>query len=207
MPTSLAMHDMGLATVIGEDKDYTGKALSVQTKIMMGRLRKWDERSMRSIEERNLKQAFYELDKLKGKLAINDNVVEQAAYIYRKILEKRMIRGRRIQVLVVSSLYAACRLYEIPKTLKDIAASANVKRKDIARCYRMIVKVLDLQMPIADPVKCVNRIASNAGISERAKRTAIDILKRAEEAKISAGKNPMALAAGALYLASIMHRE
>ena len=53
---------------------------------------------------------------------------------------------------------------------------------------------LDFKMPVVDPVKCVARIASKAGLSEKTKRKALEILKRAEEGKISAGKDPMGLA-------------
>ena len=43
-------------------------------------------------------------------------------------------------------------------------------------------------MPVVDPVKCVARIASKGGITEKTKRKALEILKKAEEGKISAGK-------------------
>ena len=43
-------------------------------------------------------------------------------------------------------------------------------------------------MPVVDPVKCVARIASKAGLTEKTKRKALEILKKAEEGKISAGK-------------------
>ena len=43
--TSLTMHDKGLSTVIGTNKDSTGKALSSKTKYEFNRLRTWDQRS------------------------------------------------------------------------------------------------------------------------------------------------------------------
>ncbi|MGH9988038.1 MAG: transcription initiation factor IIB, partial [Nitrososphaeraceae archaeon] len=69
------------------------------------------------------------------------------------------------------------------------------------------IRELDLKMPVVDPVKCVARIASKAGLSEKTKRKALEILKRAEEGKISAGKDPMGLAAAALYVACVMNGE
>ena len=62
-------------------------------------------------------------------------------------------------------------------------------------------------MPVVDPVKCVARIASKAGLSEKTKRKALEILKKAEEGKISAGKDPMGLAPPALYVACVMNGE
>ena len=60
---------------------------------------------------------------------------------------------------------------------------------------------LDSAMPVVDPIECVPGIANRAVISERTKRHATKILKLAEQHKISAGKDPMGLAAAALYVA------
>jgi len=209
VPTSLAMHDMGLATIIGPaDRDSTGKPLSASMKSTIERLRTWDSRSqVHEPVDRNFRQAFSELDRLKDKLAVGDNVIEKTAYIYRKALEKGLVRGRSISALIASALYASCRDTETPRTLKDIANASNIKRKDIARCYRLLLRELGLKMPVVDPIKCVARIASKAGLSEKSKRDASKILKRAEEMKISAGKDPMGLAAAALYIACVTNGE
>ncbi|MGQ0772695.1 MAG: transcription initiation factor IIB [Nitrososphaerota archaeon] len=209
VPTSLAMHDMGLATIIGQaDKDATGKPLSSTMRSTIERLRTWDSRSqVHEPVDRNFRQAFSELDRLKDKLAVGDAVVEKAAYIYRKALEKRLVRGRSISALIASALYAACRDTETPRTLKDIGNASNIKRKDIARCYRLLLRELSLKMPVVDPIKCVARIASKAELSEKTKRDAAKILKTAEENKISAGKDPMGLAAAALYVACVTNGE
>ncbi len=209
VPTSLAMHDMGLATIIGPaDRDSTGKPLSASMKSTIERLRTWDSRSqVHEPVDRNFRQAFSELDRLKDKLAVGDNVIEKTAYIYRKALEKGLVRGRSISALIASALYASCRDTETPRTLKDIANASNIKRKDIARCYRLLLRELGLKMPVVDPIKCVARIASKSGLSEKSKRDASKILKRAEEMKISAGKDPMGLAAAALYIACVTNGE
>jgi len=112
---------------------------------------------------KNLRQAFNELDRLADKLSVSENVVERAAYIYRKALEKGLVRGSKYKWLsLAASLYAACRALEIPRTLKDIAAVSSIKKKDIARCYRLILRELDIKMPIIDPIKSVSRIGSKS---------------------------------------------
>jgi len=203
--TSLTMHDMGLSTIIGKaNKDATGKPLSSGVKSSIERLRTWDSRSQaHSSADRNLRQALNEMDKLKDKLALTNAVVEKAAYIYRKAMERKLVRGRSIQGLVAACLYASCRNTETPRTLDDIAKGINIRRKDVARCYRLIFRELDLKMPVVDPVKGVSRIASLAGLSEKSKRKAIVILNQAKKEGIVAGKDPMGIAAAALYLACI----
>ena len=208
-PTSLTMHDMGLATIINPvNKDASGRPLAASMKSTIERLRTWDSRSqVHEPVDRNFRQAFSELNRLKDKLAISDAVIEKAAYIYRKALEKGLVRGRSISALMASALYAACRDTATPRNLKDVEHAANIKRKDIARCYRLLVKELDLKMPVTDSVQCVSRIASKIGIAEKTKRHATNVLKQAKKNEVSAGKDPMGLAAAALYLACVKNNE
>jgi len=207
--TSLTMHDMGLSTVIGAaNKDATGKPLSASVKSSIERLRTWDSRSQaNSSAERNLRQALNEMDKLKDKLALTSAVIEKAAYIYRKAMEKKLVRGRSIHGLVAACLYASCRNTETPRTLDDIANGINIRKKDVARCYRLIYRELELKMPVVDPVKGVSRIASIAELGEKTKRKAIIILNEARRTGLTAGKDPMGIAAAALYIACISTGE
>ena len=208
-PTSLTMHDMGLATIINPiNRDASGKPLTASMKGTIERLRTWDSRSqVHEPVDRNFRQAFNELNRLKDKLAISNAVIEKAAYIYRKALEKGLVRGRSISALMASALYAACRDTETPRNLKDVEEAANIKRKDIARCYRLLIKELELKMPVINSIQCVSRIASQLGIAEKTKRHAVKVLKQAQVKEISAGKDPMGLAAAALYLACVKNDE
>lgn len=203
--TTLTRHDRGLSTVISPfDKDSSGNPLSPSMKSSLKRLRQWDNRSrVKTNDERNLQQALLELTKIKEKLSLPDAIAEKASYIYRKALEKKLIRGRSIAALIAAALYAACRESETPRTLQEIASSMGIKRKELSANYRLIFKELDLKMPVIDSISCIPKIASNADLSEKTKRYAMKILKKAEKQNALAGKHPMGLAAAALYLASI----
>jgi transcription initiation factor TFIIB len=209
IPSSLARHDMGLSTVIGRtDKDASGRAIDISMRSTMGRLRAWDFRTQaHSPTERNLRQAFSELDRLKDKLGLSDAAVEKTAYIYRKAQERGLVRGRTISAMVGAAIYIACRETGTSRTLKDIAEIGNIKRKDLARIYRIVVMELDLKIPMIDPMKCIVRVANRANLSERTKRMAMSIMKNVTKSGISAGKDPMGLAASVLYLACLNSGE
>jgi len=208
-PSTLSKHDMGLSTVMGYGfRDAARKTLAYATKSMIHRMRTWDRRSMiHKSSDRNLSIALSELSRLADKLNVSDFVVEHAAYTYRKALERGLVRGRSISGMISASLYEACRNTNTPRTLKDIAVIVNMKKKDVAKYYRLLVRELGLVIPVVDPVKCVSRIASRVRLSERTQRKAFEILNTAKESKTSAGKDPTGLAASALYLASTMARE
>ena len=74
-PTSLTMHDMGLATIISPaNKDASGRPLTSSMRSTIERLRTWDSRSqVHEPVDRNFRQAFSELNRLKDKLAISDH--------------------------------------------------------------------------------------------------------------------------------------
>jgi len=204
-PTSLTKHDMGLSTVINpQNRDSTGKPLTASMRSAITRLRTWDSRSqVRQTDYKNLRQAFTELSRLKDKVSVPANVLEKAAYIYRKGLEKDLIRGRSISGMIAASLYAACRDTETPRTLREITYAANVKRNDVSRCYRLLVKELDLKMPVVDSIQCIAKISSKLKIPEKTKRYAAKVLKYAQDRKESSGKDPMGLAASALYISCV----
>jgi transcription initiation factor TFIIB len=209
MPTSLARHDRGLATIIGlTDRDASGQVLDAAMRTTMERLRTWDFRTQTNTStDRNLRQAFSELDRLKDKLGLSDAVIEKTAYIYRKVQERGLIRGRTISAVLAGAAYIACREMGFPRTLKDITAISNIKQRYIAQAYRSLIMELDLKIPLVDPIKCIIRIANNAKISEKTRRQAIDIMHDIIKSGISAGKDPMGLAAAVLYLSCLKTDE
>ena len=204
--TSLTMYDKGLSTVIGTNKDFSGNPLSSKTKYEFNRLRTWDQRS-KSRNTATLSKAFTLLHGMKTKLGIPDNVVENAAYIYRKTVNAKLTRGRTMASLISASLYAACRENNIPRTLDDIAAAGNVERRILSRDLRTLIKKLGLNLKQYDTSSFISKISNNMNLKEKTKRDAFEILKRCEKEQITAGKHPVAQAAASLYISCIMNGE
>ena len=205
MPTSLARHDKGLATIIGRtNKDASGQVLDAAMRTTMERLRTWDFRTQaHTSTDRNLRQAFSELDRLKDKLGLPDSVIEKTAYIYRKVQERGLVRGRTISSVLAAAAYIACREMGMSRTLDDIAHLNNIKHKELARTFRLLVLELDLKVPMIDPMKCVVKVANKAKLSEKTKRKAMNIMHDIIKSGVSAGKDPMGLAGSVIYMSSI----
>jgi transcription initiation factor TFIIB len=209
VPTSYSVHDKGLSTAISQvDRDAFGRKLPLATRLQMWRLRKWQIRSrVHSSIDRNLAQAMSELDRLTSKVNIPPQTKEKAAVIYRKALDKGLVRGRTINSIAAAALYAACRKSGTPRTLREIAEASLVDKKDVARCYRLLLQKLEFQMPFADPLMYVSKIAEKNEISGKVQGSAIAILREARRTRVAAGKDPMGLAAAALYIACLQHNE
>jgi len=209
IPTSYSVHDKGLSTAIGRvDRDAFGRKLPLSTRLQMWRLRKWQIRSrVHSSVDRNLAQAMAELDRLSDKVYAPGPVKEKAAVVYRKALDRGLVRGRSIAAIAAAALYAACRTSETPRTLREIADASLVDKKDVARCYRLLLRELNIRMPIADPLTYVSKIAEMTGISGQTQGRAIKILGEAKRKRAASGKDPMGLAAAALYIACLQSNE
>jgi len=209
MPESLARHDMGLSTMMGrEDRDASGNKLDPSMLTRMNRLATWDKRSqLHTPKDRSLSQAFFQLDVLKDKLRLSDGIVEKTAYIYRKAQSNNLTRGRTISGVLAAAVYIACREMGAHRTLDDISTACNVTRKEVSKNFRVLHTRLNLKIPQQDPMKCIAKVANIAKLSEKTKRMAAEIMSNAMKEQISAGKDPMGLAASVLYLSSIKTGE
>ena len=170
------------------------------------RLRAWDFR-VKGRDDRSLRHAFMELDRLRGALRLSDVIVEKIAYIYRRAQERGLVRGKTIRAVLGAAIYIVQREMGISGTRGDIIKATSTKEKDLARAYRIILRELDLKVPMLDPIKCISRVANKANISERTKRRAMDMTHNVIKNGLAAGKNPMGLAASLLYLACVSRGE
>src|SRR5216683_2943132 len=158
------------------NRDAYGRQLSPETRMEMLRLRKWQIRTrVHSSSDRNLAQAMAELDRLTDRLHIPAPIKESAAIVYRKALDSGLVRGRSIAAIAAASLYAACRSSETPRTLKEVSAASRIKKKDVARCYRLLLRELEMSMPVEDPVRCISKIARRAEITIQTQQSAIQV--------------------------------
>ena len=208
-PMSLAQHDMGLNTIIGKtNKDSSGRDIDPFMHSTMQRLRMWDFRSQaHTSADRNLMRAFSELSRQRDKLGLSDAMIDKTAYIYRKALEKGLVRGRSTSAILAAAIYIACREMGAARSLKEIGEITGVKRKVISRSYLMLVQEVGMVMPVIDPMGCIAKIANKARVSEKSKRMAIDTMKELVNTETSAGKHPMSLAATILYLSCMRNDE
>lgn len=208
-PSTLTLHDKGLSTIIDwRDRDAMGKKLSPQKRAEAYRLRKWQIRMrVHSSLDRNLAYAMNELDRISSQLGVQKTIKETAAIIYRRSIEKKLIRGRSIEAMITASMYTACRLSKIPRTLDEFAINSRINKRDLGRCFRLILRELQLNIPIPRPISFVSRFANELKISGQSQQIAIDILERAKKIGITAGKDPTGLAAASLYVATLANGE
>ena len=208
-PTTQLMHDKGLSTTIGwQNKDAKGNPISSTKRAQLQRLRAWDERfRTKNALERNLKQAFTEIDRMASALGLPSSTRETAGVIYRRAVEEELLPGRSIESMATACLYAAARQHGIPRTLGGITTVSRVEELPVQRAYRYMSRELGLGIEPTDPTKYVHQFASTLEVSDEAERVARDLLATAKAQGVHSGKSPPGLAAAAIYAAAHLTNE
>ncbi|MGI0058600.1 MAG: transcription initiation factor IIB, partial [Nitrosotalea sp.] len=202
---SLTMFDMNMTTVIS-DRDSMGRSLSRATKNEFYRLKMLNTRSI-TPRNKTLRSALLFLNLLQMKLGMPNSVAENSAHLYRKAMRARMTVGRKSKNLMCACVYASCKQGGIPRSILEISLKSSIGRKEIARTYRTLIEKFDLSVVPFGSKEFLTRIANEAQISEKSQRHALEILCAAEDAGLTLGKNPKALAAASLYLACVLNVE
>ncbi len=205
MPRSLAVGDMGLHTLISKDPRSVKGKISREKKCQIIRISRWQSRINDSSTRRNLNQAMGILSSLCSHMHIPRNVREQTALYYRKALKADLVRGRSIENITAACLYAACRQMRTQRSLREIAEYTSTDSKNLARCYKKIRRFLKLEVPRQHAQNKVPKIAGKIGVGQQVQRNAVEILRDAEELRVTSGKRPSGLAAGALYISCMQY--
>jgi len=203
-PLTPLLHDLGLTTGLGTGvKDAAGRSMTGVEQEKADRLRVWQTRTrVAGSGERNLATATRYLSHLSDQLNLPRNILVRAAQIYREALDAGLVRGRPINAITAAAIYASCRDSGLPRTLKEVALKAGVKKKEVARSYRMLVRYTEKRMPVSDPILYVSKVAGRLQVKPQVEQATIKLLKKAMELKVTAGKDPMGLVAAALYMAT-----
>jgi transcription initiation factor TFIIB len=203
-PRKVSLFDMGLSTdFYPYGRDARGSPLSAKNRARFKRWRKWNNRNrITNSDNRNFSRAFNELDKICSQLHIPRGAKEAAAMLYRKARKAGVTKGCSINGMITACVYAVCRLWKIPKTRRDILAASPVEdRQELGTCFKRLLK-LDVDIPTTEPQDYITKYTSELGLPQKVATNARKLLDLVGDTKIAVGRNPMGVAAAALYIVS-----
>ncbi len=188
-PISILLPDMGLSTIIDKSNIKSPD---------LKRAAKWNSRM--TWDKRNMLIATTELKRIASNLNLPNHVKKAAIRLYIEAFKKKLLRGRSINGMVAACLYFACRERKIPRTLQEILDETAVNAKNVRRCYRTLIRELNLKAPSTDPISLVPRFVAELGLDAEAENSSINVLNKFISKFSTSGKDPKGLCAGALYL-------
>lgn len=157
--------------------------------------------------EENLRKAFSSIERVANRINLDVSVINLAESTYEQYIDQREYPIDDIEDTALACLYIAAKLKSNPITPEDIAEKDPVTtdRKTLLRRSKDITSDLSLNIEeLHNTSSFVDRICdtlddADDSIRERAK----EIVEIAKEGNVISGKKPAAVAAAAVYNASL----
>lgn len=147
-----------------------------------------------------LVQFVQEMNALADTLNLTAEIKGRAASIVTDAAAMRFCRVTTRPILAAAALYVACREQMNPTTLRELAQASGTSPKEVGRCYTTILERMHIARPGLDDRGYVRHLVLRQGPPGEVYSLSEDIIKRSTLAGIC-GRNPMTLAAAALYIA------
>jgi transcription initiation factor TFIIB len=195
-------------TFIKDDRSTSSKTVSPENRNRINRLMVIDRRLRADDEDPYvLRIAIHEINRLVQSMHLPDYIKNIAENVYRNAQKEGLVARGTITGFAAASVYAACRMQGLPRTLNKFSEVSSDSVKDISRMYRILLSELNLSVELDNPLKHLSRIASALSLSHNSERLAAKILEVIIKSNGHIGKTPKGLAASALYIACKENRE
>jgi len=197
-PLTRSRHDRGLSTEIGRSTRLKGRK-----RRRVARMRRQHNRTkIGSKAERNQVYGFTEVRRLVGALGLSDHVRDRACVLFESAQEEDLLRGRSLEGFAAAAVYATCRTSDVSRTVEEVTADAKATRAELRAAYDALNRELGLPTGPIDPREYVPRFASDLDVPDAVERRARELVERAHEEGLVAGRNPAGVAAACLYTAA-----
>lgn len=86
--------------------------------------------------------------------------------------------------------------------LLEICAVSRISKKEIGRCFKLILKALETSVDLITTGDFMSRFCSNLCLPKQVQMAATHIARKAVELDLVPGRSPISVAAAAIYMAS-----
>ena len=180
-----------------------------------------------SSSDRALVNAFKEISNMADRINLPRTIVDRANNLFKQVHDGKNLKGRSNDAIASASLYIACRQEGVPRTFKEICAVSKISKKEIGRCFKLILKALETSVDLITTGDFMSRFCANlskwnicksnfmhllnlnciffllpSGLPSTVQKAASHIARKAVELDIVPGRSPISVAAAAIYMAS-----
>jgi len=160
------------------------------------------QRKQMNSSDRQLISAFKVIGEMCERIHLAKSIKDQADLFYTKALETKQLKGKNSEAVAAACLYIACRKEGVPRTFKEICAVSRVGKKEIGRCYKLILKALETNLDLITSADYMSRFCGNLNLPTYIQTAATHIARKAADDQLVAGRSPISIAAAAIYMAS-----
>ncbi|XP_050072413.1 transcription initiation factor IIB-like [Anopheles maculipalpis] len=145
---------------------------------------------------------FAEISTMAERINAPKSIVNHAKNLFKRVQEVQELRHRSMDAKATACLYIACRQEVVPRTFKELCAVSSVSKKEIGRCFKLIVKTLATSLELITSNDFMSRFCTNLRLPMVVQQSATHIAQTAIKMDIVSGLSPISVAAAAIYMAS-----
>eukprot|EP00771_Trimastix_marina_P000752 gnl/Trimastix_PCT/1782.p1 GENE.gnl/Trimastix_PCT/1782~~gnl/Trimastix_PCT/1782.p1 ORF type:complete len:326 (-),score=73.67 gnl/Trimastix_PCT/1782:112-1089(-) len=194
------LNDSGLSTMIGRT-DSNGNQIG------SGNLHRYQTNSSLNSSDRNLLNAFREVNRMAERMNIPQAIRDRACELYKQVEERESMRGRSTDGVIAASLYIALRSAGVPRTFKEICALTTVPKRDVGRAYKFIIRVLGTRLQTIEAGNYMARFCSSLNLPKQLVRVCRAVAETSSELGIVMSRSPISVAAAVIYMVSQLSSE
>ncbi|KAL7671653.1 hypothetical protein ACOME3_006544 [Neoechinorhynchus agilis] len=143
-----------------------------------------------------------QMEKIAESLKIPRLITDQAKGILKRIKDAKPLRGRPEDAIVAACLYIACRQEKAPRTLKEICLVSSANTRDIGKCFKKILSLIDDNVGTVRSQDFIPRFCSRLNMKSEAQDIVRHLSKRVVQLELVDGRAPDTVAAACILMAS-----
>ena len=155
-----------------------------------------------SSSDRTLINAFKSISNMCDRINLPKTITDRANTLFKMVHDGKSLKGRSNDAIASACLYIACRQEGVPRTFKEIVAVSTVSKKEIGRCFKLILKAHDTNVEIITTGDFMHRFCGALSLPRDVQKAATHIAKKSVDLDIVPGRSPISVAAAAIYMAS-----
>lgn len=163
---------------------------------------KYQNKRQVSSADRTLINAFREIATMADRINLPRKIIDRTNVLFKQVQDQRTLRGRSNDAIAAACVYIACRQEGVPRTFREICAVSRVSKKEIGRCFKLILRALETNVDLIKTGDFMSRFCSNLELPQSVQKGATHVARKAVDMDLVAGRSPISVAAAAIYMAS-----
>eukprot|EP01101_Sappina_pedata_P005058 TRINITY_DN2252_c0_g1_i1.p1 TRINITY_DN2252_c0_g1~~TRINITY_DN2252_c0_g1_i1.p1 ORF type:complete len:613 (-),score=203.67 TRINITY_DN2252_c0_g1_i1:257-2095(-) len=164
--------------------------------------------SSNASREMTVMNARRKISELSSGLQMRNETIAAAERIHMLCLARNFTRGRRLDFVLASCLYAAARMDKLPHLLIDFSDILKIDVFELGKTFLSLCNSLGLELPIVDPSLYIPRFAAKLDFEDKKQlviNTAIRIVSRLKRDWIQTGRRPSGICGAGLHISAKIH--
>merc|ERR1711981_310394 len=103
---------------------------------------------------------------------LTTQIVDRAKLRFKEVYESKCLKNRSTPAIAAACIFIACREESVARSFKEIVAISRVPKKDIGRCFKVIIKTLpslrnNQTIDHTASADLLNRMCSNLSLARK----------------------------------------